>query len=219
VQKRYSKKSRKTQQAKTEPKEPYGFLLTLKALKHHAISLRNYPAAVRMLVTLAGYMNQDGVCHVRQDTLAAELDISRQAAHKLLWRLVDCDIINFESRGDGTILTYSLNRDEVSISESYSKQKVDRRKAAKKAAKRGKFDPEKVKPRPKPPEPEPVVVFRPKPPPEPIEIGDTVQHHRLGIGKVEPNGSYGGGEGQVLVQFQHSLTYVPAASLTKCAAR
>ena len=174
-----------------ESKKPYGWVLVLRGLAAAAIQLDDRPAALRVLIVAAEYMNQDGVCKISQDTIAARLGTKRQTVNEHLAVLDRMEILCGGASKDGILKHYVLNTEGLE-NKRFGQDRVDERRAVKRAAKKGKFDPEvvaaKSKPAPKP---------KPKPKqddPEPapkqtrtawIMAGDEVIHPVFGIGTVQ----------------------------------
>lgn len=169
-----------------EPGEVYGFVLLLRGIAWAAIQLGDHPAALRVLCVAAEYMNADGVCSVGQDTIAARLEISRQAVNRHLAKLEELEIIASYLPKDGVIKRYALDLEGLSRCRS-NQDMVDERRVEKrqrKAKKEAKAAQQTTSPEAPPP--------RATPPSEPIEksdaglsVGDEVHHQTLGWGRIE----------------------------------
>jgi len=81
VKKWRGKYSKKTDADEPEKQGPYGWVLVLRGLQKAAIRLRDRPGALVVLNVVAGYMNEEGECRVSQDTIAAQLGMTRQAVN------------------------------------------------------------------------------------------------------------------------------------------
>lgn len=130
------------------PSKPYGFVLVLRGLASAAIRLYDRPAALRVLCVAAEYMNQDGICKISQDTIAARLDITRQAVNKHLAELDRMEILCSDASRDGILKSYYLDMEGLE-DERFGQDRVDARRAAKREAKRGQFDPASLEPKQK----------------------------------------------------------------------
>jgi hypothetical protein len=115
----------------------YGFVLVLRGLARAAILLSDHPAALRVLCIAAEYMNQEGICQIGQGTIAARLDVSRQAVNKHLLLLDRLEILIADAKKGGVTLRYYLNTDGLD-DERAGQNRVDERRAAKRRASEGK---------------------------------------------------------------------------------
>ena len=134
---KYSKKP-----AADEPEKqgPYGFVVVLRGLQKAAIRLRDRPGALVVLNVVAGYMDQEGKCRVSQDTIAAQLDLTRQAVNLHLKFLKQREVLFSDASRDGVLKTYYL--DQCGVTDvRFGQERIDERRKAKRAAKAGKFDP------------------------------------------------------------------------------
>jgi len=113
-------------------KKPYGFVLVLRGLARAAIALRNNPSALRVLCVASEYMNQDGACRISQGTIAARLEISRQAVNRHLALLDARDILVSHASTSGVTRHYALNTEGLEY-ERAGQYRVDERRAAKRA--------------------------------------------------------------------------------------
>jgi hypothetical protein len=198
-----------------ESKKPYGWVLVLRGLAAAAIQLDERPSALRVLCVAAEYMNQDGVCKISQDTIAARLGISRQAVNSHLAVLDGMEILCGQASKDGVLKRYVLDTEGLE-DERFGQQYVDERRAAKRAAKKGKFDPKVVAPKSRPEAAKPTPKQGdPKPPRKQtrgvqMKARDKVMHPKLGVGTV--NEYYCGG-GEALVHFSSGNYYVDEKNL------
>jgi hypothetical protein len=165
-----------------ESKKPYGWVLVLRGLAAAAIQLADRPMTLRVLIVAAEYMNQDGVCKISQDTIAARLGLSRQTVNEHFKVLDRREILCGGASKDGVLKQYHLNTEGLE-NKRFGQERVDERRAAKRAAKKGKFDPNVVAPKSK---------AAPKPKPKVI-------HPKFGIGTID--GSWVPGEPEALVHF------------------
>ena len=182
-----SKRKPKTEYKPKSEREidtPYGWVLVLRGLARAAIKLSDRPAALRVLCVAAQYMNQDGDCRLGQDTIAAHLGITRQAANKHLAVLDHLDILISEVVKDGILKTYRLDTCGLAYGRE-GQQRVDDRRAAKRAAKVG--EPVALTP----PPPPRLGLVASAPPPKIAEpaaerpvVGSMVFHQKFGRGTV-----------------------------------
>ena len=118
--------------------EVYGYILTIRALARAAIdSDRVTPAMLRVLCVMAEYMDKNGQCRIGQETIAARLNISRQAVNRHIASLSDMGIIErFPTPGKPD--HYILDRDGLEDPKTgrHGIERVHERRAAKRAAKR-----------------------------------------------------------------------------------
>jgi hypothetical protein len=197
------------EKAKRESAKPYGFVLVLRGLASAAIRLYDRPAALRVLCVAAEYMNQDGVCKISQDTIAARLGISRQAVNSHLAVLDRMEILCGQASKDGVLKRYVLDTEGLE-DQRFGQKRVDERRAAKRAAKKDKFDPNVVAPKPKQDDPEPA----PKQTRAALIMGgDKVMHPEFGVGTVD---KYYIGGGEALVHFSSGAHYVDESLLEPC---
>jgi hypothetical protein len=129
------------------PDGVYGWVLILRGLARAAIMLGDHPAALRVLCVAMEYANQDGLAKISQDTIAARLNMSRQAVNKHLAKLDELKILLAHQPKDGVLKRYVLETGGLE-EERWRWERVIKRRAEKRAAKKGKFDPAKVKPKP-----------------------------------------------------------------------
>lgn len=208
-----------------KPSKPYGFVLVLRGLASAAIRLYDRPAALRVLCVAAEYMNQDGVCKISQDTIAARLDMTRQGVNKHLAWLDKMEILCGAASRDGILKSYYLDMDGLEDGR-FGQDRVDARRKAKREAKKGAFNPDRihaVQPAPhekagQPIEPEREVTGARAPVDEPpirteIRAGDLVSHPKLGVGKVD---EYYAGGSTALVHFAKVGRTVVISFLTLC---
>jgi hypothetical protein len=138
---------------------------------------------LRVLCVAAQYMNQDGNCRLGQDTIAAHLNITRQAVNKHLAVLDGLDILVSHAVKGGILKTYYLDTDFEDARPGQNR--VEKRRKAKRAAKRGEPPTPTAPPPAHPPPPasnqgsEPV-----ESPKGGIEVGDRVFHQKFGYGNV-----------------------------------
>jgi hypothetical protein len=204
------------EKAKRESGKPYGFVLVLRGLASAAIRLYDRPAALRVLCVAAEYMNQDGICKISQDTIAARLGISRQAVNSHLAVLDRMEILCGQASKDGVLKRYVLDTEGLE-DERFEQERVDERRAAKRAAKKGKFDPNVVAPKSGPDAAKPKQ-DGPKPAPKQtpaarIRGGDKVMHPEFGVGTVD---EYYVGGGEALVHFRSGAHVVDEKLLERC---
>jgi hypothetical protein len=177
---KYSKKADADEPEKTGP---YGWVIVLRALQKAAICLRDRPASFVVLGVVAGYMDQDGKCRVSQDTIAAQLGMTRQNVNLHLKLLEQREILFSEASRDGVLKTYTIDQTEVT-DVRFGQERIDERRKAKRAAKAGKFDPAAVAPKATP-APQPIVQdCGPEPEPAKLEVGKPVHHDTMGRGIV-----------------------------------
>jgi hypothetical protein len=186
---KYSKKNAEDEPA--EKQGPYGWVIVLRALQKAAIRLRDRPASFVVLGVVAGYMDQDGHCRVSQDTIAAQLGMTRQAVNRHLKVLEEREILFSEASRDGVLKTYTIDQTEVA-DVRFGQERIDERRKAKRAAKAGKI-PSAVAAKPKPAvkddggkqvDPElKEVIAELNPEPE-LEVGKPVHHDEMGRGIV-----------------------------------
>jgi hypothetical protein len=199
------------EKAKRESGKPYGFVLVLRGLASAAIRLYDRPAALRVLCVAAEYMNQDGICKISQDTIAARLGISRQAVNSHLAVLDQMEILCGQASTDGVLKRYVLDTEGLE-DERFGQERVDERRAAKRAARKGKFDPNVVAPKSRPEAAKPKQ-DDPEPAPKLIMAGDKVMHPEFGVGTVD---KYYVGGGEALVHFSSGGHIVDENLLDPC---
>jgi len=159
---------------KQKVEKPYGFVLVLRGIARAAIMLQNHPAALRVVCIAAEYMNQDGVCRIGQGTIAARLEISRQAVNKHLQLLDRMEILIADAKKDGVTLRYYLNTDGLE-DEREGQDRVDERRAAKRRQ-------HPNEPPPKPAEqPAPIVKVSQD---YSWQIGCRARHQKFGLGTI-----------------------------------
>ena len=180
--------------SKPEPDKPYGWVLILRGLARAAIMLKDHPSALRVLCVAAEYMRQNGVSRVGQDTIAAQLDMTRQGVNKHLAQLDRMNILCNADDRDGILKSYHLDMEGLD-DERFGQKRVDARRAAKRAAKKGKFDPANIEPKEKGAEPTAPI----QEPPEPKSfknaeavsivnrwmVGAIAKHQTFGRGVIE----------------------------------
>ncbi len=118
--------------------EVYGYILTIRALARAAIdSHRVTPAMLRVLCVMAEYMDRDGECRVGQDTIAARLNVSRQAVNGHIRSLSNVNLID-QFPTPGKTGHYILNTFGLEDPRTgrHGFERVVERRAAKRAAKR-----------------------------------------------------------------------------------
>lgn len=127
-------------------RKPYGYVLTLRALAGFAVEYPHHGAALRVLCVVAQHLNQDGVCRISQDTIAARLGISRQAVNKQLLILDNLDVL-FRDGETGRLCEYTLAQSEYAERLAGDESVAARRKvkkAARAAARQIGKDPEQA---------------------------------------------------------------------------
>jgi hypothetical protein len=116
----------------------YGYLLTIRALAQAAIdSHRVTPAMLRVLCVMAEYMDKNGQCRIGQETIAARLNISRQAVNRHITSLDAVGSI-WREQTPGKADRYFLGRSGLEDPKTgrHGVERVEERRAAKRAAKR-----------------------------------------------------------------------------------
>jgi DNA-binding MarR family transcriptional regulator len=129
-------RQKQTTDDKRPDNAPYGWLLTLRALSAAAIILKQEQrmSALAVLCVLAEYTDQEGICRVGQDTIAARIGVTRQAVNRELKYLETNGFINSEAPKSGVTRRYALDREDVAR-ERFNEDAVNIRRRAK-AAKR-----------------------------------------------------------------------------------
>jgi biotin operon repressor len=131
-----SARANQTKDADQEPRGAYGYVLVLRALASAAITIGDQsPAALRVLCVLAEYVNQDGICSVSQDTIAARLNISRQAVNRQIKWLDDAGILAAGSPTPGKVLRYVIDTEPFEHSRT-DEWRVEKRRKDKRDAKK-----------------------------------------------------------------------------------
>lgn len=120
-----------------EDGKPYGYVLILRALARAAITCgeTNSLAALKVLCVLAEYCDQDGMCRVGQDTIAARLGISRQAVNRQLKLLEEWEYIVAHAPKTGATKRYGIDTDGLE-DRRYAEYQVKQRRENKAEARR-----------------------------------------------------------------------------------
>jgi hypothetical protein len=142
--------------AAADPKEPKpvgGQLLNARSLERSATHIKN-PTALRVLMVLAAYANDDGVCWPCQDDIGARLDVRRQHVNKAI-ALLESEQCIFAKGEAGRRKAYQLNREGLEFERANEDdvQAARQRRRADRSAKRGPFSLERVKSKPAQPQP------------------------------------------------------------------
>jgi hypothetical protein len=122
------------------------------------------------------------------------------------------EILCGQASKDGVLKRYVLDTEGLE-DERFGQEYVDERRAAKRAARRGKFEPDVVAPKSKPEAPKPKQDDPrrgPKQMPAQIMAGDKVKHPEFGVGTVDK--CYAGG-GEALVHFSSGAHIVDEKNL------
>jgi hypothetical protein len=168
------KKGRRKKAAAVDPKEPKavdGQLLNARSLERSATHIKN-ATALRVLMVLAAYANDDGLCWPCQDDIAARLGMLRHHVNRAIALLVSEQCI-FAKGERGRRKTYQLNREGLELERAREDDvqiaRIVRRQA--RNAERGEFNRERVKSKPAQPAPA-------------LEAGKLVRHASYGRGIV-----------------------------------
>jgi DNA-binding transcriptional ArsR family regulator len=132
VMSRYPRKKQPTPPPEREEGEVYGWLLTMRFLAAAAIDKEVTGPMLRVLCLLAEHADGEGRVFVGENTLAARLDISRQAIAKTLRKLSESGWLDRE-REEGRTTRYVLDRDGFE-SERAGWHRVLKRRASNKEA-------------------------------------------------------------------------------------
>lgn len=114
----------------SEQGEVYGYVLVLRNLAAGACVLGRHPAALRVLCVLAEYVDADGKCRVGHDTIAARLEISRQAVAKHITVLISHELLTATAK-PGAPMRYQLGLLDVLKDRRFGSGEVDMRREAK----------------------------------------------------------------------------------------
>jgi hypothetical protein len=142
------KKGRRKKAAAADPKEPKavgGQLLDARSLERSATHIKN-PTALRVLMVLAAYANDDGFCWPCQDDIGARLDVRRQHVNAAI-ALLESEQCIFIKGEAGRRKTYQLNREGLEF-ERVNEDDVQAARQARREKRKGKFDPEVVAKKP-----------------------------------------------------------------------
>jgi hypothetical protein len=139
---------RKKAAAAVDPKEPKavgGQLLNARSLERSATHIKN-PTALRVLMVLAAYANDDGFCWPCQDDIGARLGVRREHVNKAM-TLLESEQCIFAKGEKGRRKTYQLNREGLEL-ERVNEDDVQAARQARREKRKGKFDPEVVAKKP-----------------------------------------------------------------------
>ena len=95
----------------SDDRQPYGYVLVLRALASAAIDLKS-SAALRVFCVLAEYSDMKGKCSVSHGTIAERLGISRQAVQRSIDALWEDGFVQAERR-PGRAFRYEINIEHV----------------------------------------------------------------------------------------------------------
>jgi biotin operon repressor len=117
-----------------KPKKLYGVFLVKRGLAYAGITLYENKNLVALVVlnVLGDYMDQDGNCRPAQDSIAAQIGISRQAVNRHISTLVKLEILDVVESKEGRATKYRLNPELALPDERPYQYRIEERRAAKK---------------------------------------------------------------------------------------